>query len=1477
MRMQLAYDGERTPGIELLERLLSTGERFDGDLSPTDAGDALEGLEHLDLPWLVGGMVEGGEQFARQVHAEMGRGLQEVVQNAQDQGAEKIRFGFRTRERRNELLIAHDGDPVALHDVVFMAYPLLSGSRSDPNRIGRFGIGLKTLNQLGDKLAVHCPPFSFEIRDGRVIRARPARRIKSFWDPDARETLFVLRLAEGLDVGFFREWFRRWEAESLLFLRLRRLTFVDLRSRKTSVDHQLIEERRLQVGLDLPGGEGTERLTMKDPKTGRRWDRYTVHYPTPRRLREMKGLDKPFGATVPLSIAVPQRITRSGRLYAGLPLEEPYSLPTSASAPFLVNVDRTALRQDRQEVNEWLIDRLAEVLAAVALQRFGERPASTWRAVPLADEGIGHPASRLREHADRALERCRARIRSRLRLPLGEGATAGIDDIIFEDSNLEGIISELDQERLRPGKYPLPSRAKDAGRWREALLSLGAKDPIGLPDAVALLEQDEDVTIRGAKWLCRLAAAAIDSGAGELLARVRWILLADGSRVSPAELQAAGMLLVQRIDPSSLGGRLSAARPISPGFLSGDAAAKKVRGWLIERGNLRAVATDADALRALARGKGEAPVDLSHQDELLLMMRNAFDALGREERDNLGLGIGHNVLLLARHYDSNGRAHELAVSPTIAYLPSAIDKNEGWSTAAARTPDIYWLDRKYAEILRGQRRAQLGALAFLRKIGSEVTPRLESGPEASRDIAFLDPPSLPAQQRAELEDYPRTQILLDDWMSPDLSRVVDSIVAERSATTRRRRARALFVVVNRNWQEAYSERSQAVPAYYHRVWQRHPPVSATWVAHLASEPWLTTQEKGSHPRAPRDLRILTGAAYGLAGEDARLYVEELGEEFADTPLAEALGVSGRPRASEVIDLLEDLRDDDLTTQNVDSRRVQRCYEALARYCPGGVDQERSDLTSRQIKAAFSARLRHPGLIQYDHKWLTSATVRRGDVLSERLPTVHGAPELWQLLDIDEPNLSDCVTLLQELSDEGVEERATQVRVYRRIIHLAGAERRLRVKLASAPYYTSQGWLSGSRAYAVANPALAEALAVKLPVWNPPLAFEELGPLLEYLNVEVVEEASAHAVIDPVSFVAGDTVRQDMPSAVQHFKNTLVLYHDDLYSRIADEDWLALDSLRLALGTKWTIRVRLQSQRTVTVSPRAFLFRQPLVFCALDEDEIGEMDSGGQAIASFFTSAGLSEHDRAFIAMAWERAFRQRQETSEPLTRSPDPVEDEPAAGFPLPRRRQRLGKRRGRSHPKVAGNSQGAEQPAERELLDPSEIDLSTLDVLMIDSKRRGQLRPLTRRPLRKPDGKSSPPRSAAGSPGRPHIAKERERVGYELMDDYLSAAYALRLIDYRDRTDIGADGVDEKKDIWIELKAHAGAAPDSVKLTASEAERAKEKKERYWLVVASGLEKGQVPALVILPDPLRRLDIYIGGGIRLVGIQEEQVQMKRR
>ena len=65
--MEFVADGEVTPGVKLVMDLLRSGGEVRRELTPRIAGEAIEGLEHLELPWLVGQIIESGERFAEQV------------------------------------------------------------------------------------------------------------------------------------------------------------------------------------------------------------------------------------------------------------------------------------------------------------------------------------------------------------------------------------------------------------------------------------------------------------------------------------------------------------------------------------------------------------------------------------------------------------------------------------------------------------------------------------------------------------------------------------------------------------------------------------------------------------------------------------------------------------------------------------------------------------------------------------------------------------------------------------------------------------------------------------------------------------------------------------------------------------------------------------------------------------------------------------------------------------------------------------------------------------------------------------------------------------------------------------------------------------------------------------------------------------------------------------------------------------------
>ncbi|MFE9976842.1 sacsin N-terminal ATP-binding-like domain-containing protein [Streptomyces hirsutus] len=78
------------------------------------------------------------------------QGLSEIVQNVDDLGANQVRIFVRD----TELLVAHDGRPVRLTDVMALAMPSLTSKDDDPDATGRFGIGLMTLRRLSPVLEI---------------------------------------------------------------------------------------------------------------------------------------------------------------------------------------------------------------------------------------------------------------------------------------------------------------------------------------------------------------------------------------------------------------------------------------------------------------------------------------------------------------------------------------------------------------------------------------------------------------------------------------------------------------------------------------------------------------------------------------------------------------------------------------------------------------------------------------------------------------------------------------------------------------------------------------------------------------------------------------------------------------------------------------------------------------------------------------------------------------------------------------------------------------------------------------------------------------------------------------------------------------------------------------------------------------------------------------------------------------------------
>jgi hypothetical protein len=1487
--MQFTVDGERNPGLELVEELLSSGRSRSQALTPELAEQAIDAFESLESGWLASELVAGGENFAEQVHSIATRGLQEIVQNADDQNAHKIRFGFRRRGSNSELLVAHDGNPVEIVDVMRMAIPLLSGSRSDPEKIGRFGIGLKTLNQLGDRLAVHCPPVpGFEIKEGRIKRIRTPAAIRNFWDPKARETLFVLQLGRHqFDLSFFEEWLSTWDASSLLFLRsLKSVSLVDLSNRRGRPIRCAVEIGKPQtVALDLPKAPSAKKVTIRDTDSGRQWTKYMVDYPRPKWL---KATNKQVGDTVLLQLAIPNRRERS-RIYVGLPLEEPCALPYSVSAPFDPNVERTKLR-DNNELNSWLIDRVGDLAAAISLRRFAERPRSGWCTVPLGDEGAGE-SSWTSERFSRMAARHRRVVLQRLRLTLPEGPDIRLQDLTYEPPEFDGLIDSADLNRLweetsaeHRTRYAVPRSWRDSGRWRQLLKALDGPELLYATACVSMLDwPDSEIEKRGPKWLVDFAAAALSADLEDDLWSRRCVGLArDGGRISPESIDVHGTLLVHAMPSDGLAATLGLAHQISRALRAKTGTATGVRDWLNSRDVLRQRAKDADALRALAGAERQEPIDLRRRDSVLVRIRNAFDQLPLDLRESIGPALGNNLGIGGYACDESGKRVKVMVRIARAYLPSAIDKSPGWPTAAGQTPGLLWIDRGYSDILRSGSRGH-GTLAFLRALGAATAPRLERGaaptqnPNAPRLSRSKD---LSTHHQDELSHLHEATSLRDDWTSPDLEAVVANLLAEKRTTIRQKRARSLFAAIDKSWNEQYAERSVAMAVHHRYSWHEDGEVSATWIARLASEPWLSTREDRYRAAAPRELSVLTDANFGIEGDDPRGYVREIDSDQVDSPLVEALGIQGQVFASTIVSRLEELRAAELRGEEIDHGAADRCYRALGTYAPGGDYAERSDMSDLDIRRAFARRPKKGGLIRTHAGWLAPAEVRSEPFIDPGLPWVSPkASHLWALLGVKAPTASDCVGVLRRQASDPNANRSGEILAFRRLLELRRQGQVSKKALKGLPLRLhSFGSHKQDRVFAVENLSLAHALGEKWPVWDPPVSMAELAPLVPLLDVHPLHPENFEDDIPSALAASSFDAQVDFVAAVGHLQDHLAKHHPSLHRRLAPESWTKLGEARVLIGSDWGIRVRADG-RSARLQVRAHLFTDPLRFCVLHEDEIAAYESGGQAIADYFGPKGVkvaddtSAEDRSTLALAWAYAYDIRGQGREQLSVSaPTPAED-----TPIPTRRLEALKRKGRLTPlKRMPRSNGTESRAEpRKLVDLTELSVDEIDATFLQGRRSTKMRFPEKTKLAGPRESSQTANDSSTANGRArsghaeYTPRDREDVAYRIAEAFLEASNDLDLEDIRDRRREGADAVDRGKDIWVELKAHGRDLPENLRFPPAEALRAEEKRGRYYLVVLWDLEKPRTPKLVVVPDPLYRLDTYFASGIQLTGLQE--------
>ncbi|MGW2677857.1 sacsin N-terminal ATP-binding-like domain-containing protein [Streptomyces sp. NPDC001436] len=1419
------------------------------------------------------------------------QGLSEIVQNADDLKASTVRVLVRD----TELLVAHDGNPVRLPDVMALAMPWLTSKADDPDATGRFGIGLMTLRRLSPVLEVFCGFYRVRIGDPDVSLAAPFSVPASF----AEDGWTVLRiplaepeLIQGDDVD---DWLNEWGDEALLFL-----------DHVRTVAHQR-EDGSVHKRLALKWGEpdtyeaivgGCDSLvsvrTAQAPD-GTSWQVSRTAAPSPPdvpRIRKAAGEATGLAVALPMYQAADHGIT--GQVHVGLPVTE-LGFPLRVSAQFDPNPSRQQLNDTPW--NRALRPLLADLWAAAVIRQLRLDPTVAWQCLPLPED-VQAPKGPVRKLENQMLTLAREKVSHELRLKTERHGYLGLADLAVSDELLVDVLSESEiaQVAKRTAVLPLPARDRE-GRWREVLKDWAGHDgvtpaTVTVSGALFALLGDQS---RSPEATVALAAVAIAKNETFALRWKDWLVDASGARHGVPRSGAAEVFTDKAQGLSKV---LGISRVLHPAFVAETPEASSVRAWLSEQQVFVTGADPVPAIRQLAaRGTTGSAPPLFLDDDQLVALRDGFLRVPDEERERLGRAVGRAILLHGRRFGPQGNREEVKIRPAEAYLPArldSVDREDSFETAAGAAAGLAWLRPRYAQILPAAGTG-LGARAFFHLLGAEKGPRLRPHPGTEHRFNASYPneglpariPGGPSERLKDLQGRSATYTLAD-CDSPDLMAVIRDIAAEKVGQVRRQRAAALLRVLGRGVVLSEHRKVRAVRDY--QQWLPRGETDGFWLWQLKTTAWLDNQD--GVPIAPCRLHERTTSTVAVYGTDSAGFLHPDLQQTVGRrgDVLVALGVTGEPGIDDLLESLRKLRGQE--NDCLDHPAAHLLYRALAERLAAH-RKDIAQVTATVVRAFGQDR----GLILTSLGWRRPGECLRGLPVFGRwasyAPSFKGSDAFWAALGVPEAGVEDAVRVVREVAREAKQERGPQeptdsesetvMLQTLQMLAQSASERPESVTaslLGKLPLRTSQGWTTKRPVYA-ADAMLAEALGSQIPVWLPGAELEQFHNLLGPLRVVALGSES-------ITFSTSEDapIHEDMTALVQ---SALALLREDLQrnavpvARSLDCPWEDLAEVSVQITSSLECLVTLPGGQSVRGAIRTALDLRSRRLWTVDPGLLGRPSEAGRAIATRFTQ------DRREVANSWAAAYdeAERGRAAVLLRLAEEQVEQDQAAmdaelDLRLAsmeedlKRGQTNAATRQPSRPSLplpsARPTSSAPSLAPREFVDPAAVRL-------VSTQRTNQVTPSGAMAGSGPGGQATArtrlaqPAPAPAVPSqRPtppaHHVDRQERVALDLLRKVLGTEEEPEwLRDLRAEHGVGADAVDGLGRFY-ELKTTYGSEPDAVTLTASEVERADSGSE-FFLVVASGLAAGSVPTLRLIPDPLRQLAIRPSSSVTLNGIKK--------
>lgn len=1455
---------------------------------PTGAEECASAVAALascfaDAGGTVSNIVANARAAAQVLSGDRLQGLSEIVQNADDAGATRVRI-FHVDDA---LLAVHDGQPLTLRNVHALAAPWLTTKREDAAATGRFGIGLLTLHALADAFELHSADYHLRLGDP-TLETIPAFCDGALAGP--ADTVVRVPLAPGaLGPQELLAWCEQWDDSSLLFLRnIRKVTFVAGSGRRNLA---LRPEPMSAVTWNVFGADVPVSRARVAASDGRRWLVYQADVASPEGLQRAH---KRTDSTTPVGVALPaDGHGTGGHLFAGLPVV-PIRAKLCANAQF----DPIASRQNLADSpwNAALAERVVALWANAVLDVFTVAPASAWALLPTPtrQDPANAPSTRrgIVEQVEGLLEEASDRdIAARLALPV-EGRLVPVNDLAVEAAALTGILTDPEISLLACVSDTLPTAARDdAGRWRAVLASWrgaghGLPPEVTVADALPLTEDET----RDPQAALALVSAGVRAGLYPALANLRCVILRDGSRTTPPN---ASELRVLTGGTGGLATTLDIADELHSWVLADTDDAAAVRGWLEERHKLVEPDGDADVLRLLAEA-GNRGLTLNEPltDSQAVALRNALERAGQGEWQQLGAGIGQAIRLHAVTFGDRGKVQNTAARPADAYQPKTIDREpDSFAVAADTTPGLVWIAPRYATVLRSPLgRAGLGAQRFLRLLGVETSPRLEphprllsrySDPRRGLHVALAGAPAERAQALRDLH----ASYSLDDCHSPDLQAVLGDIASDRKATRRRKRAAAVLGVLGRSW-PSLSDHAQVTAAHDYNGWRLQGSVRAWWLWAAGSVAWLDSA--ASVPSAPKTLRVRTPATVAVHGDDASSFLHP-SFRGARTDVLAHLGVAGEPSTRELVARLEQLRVSPTAADIAAEASI--VYQALAERVREG-RRSSGHVTPGKLRELFGAGA---GLILTAKGWLPPGEVLRGPPVfgpyRAFVPQTPGTDPLWSALQVRQPDLDDCLDVLRDIAKTRRDDTLTRtvaLEVLRLMAHLVSAvdvEERVARRLQRAPLLTRQGWTADRPVYCIDDLPLATGIGDTLAVWTPGGEVAQFRVLVRPLRLTPVSVADAPLVN------VEDSYRDD--EATELLRDAVALLREDLARNdpVSEKGlmcgWEVLETADVRIASELRVSLEAVTGQTTTVPVAARLDAAAATLYLTTADDVGRADSGGRAIAGAFSA------DHRAMAQAWLAAIASARDGREAVrlrlateAAAEEAAEAEAAINAKLDQLRSQVQDRKAKTEKGTTASGRGTPsakksaarardgKPAPsdtppRVLVDPSTLVVVDPEGVIVSGT--GPPPPWPGRTNKGP-GPLPAPRPGGAAPRnrtsrRDYTDLEKESIGLELVRRVLGGS-AKEIVDLRAQHGVGADAIDELRQFY-ELKVTAGAEPDEIVLEDAQIRRALSAKD-FFLVIVSGVEGATAtPRVRVIVNPVGQLRMSERSQVRFGGIRQ--------